>query len=498
MKNIIYAVMLLLGLSIVGCQKEEPKPEPVKVTAVTLNTTSATLVEGETIEIVATISPNNADNKKILWTSSNSSIATVNEGKITAVKAGIAIITVTSDDGGKTATCNVTVKAKQIAVSGISLNESSVELYEGEDITLTATISPENASNKNISWSTNNSEVATVNDGKVSAIKSGTASIIVKTEDGGKSAECIVIVNEKTYAVESVSLDKTEIELTEGEKITLTATVKPENATNKNVTWSSDNTSVATVDAKGNVSAVKVGEALITVTTEDGEKTACCSILVRNKSYPLPKSIKQKCTGYPDFTAEVLYDSKGRLTKLGNISLEYLDDEFRSVKFYHKTYDVHYTFYLNDDGLFSGKTDNGNWNLSYSDGHLVKDREYYTFSWENDCCSSVVYEKRSKSEYEYFDSINPFYEQAFDILVYEEWNNYLNSNFGWAPEYSLGFCGLSSKKLVKSITGYSKVNGEWKPNGKSISYAYEYKDGLISKISVSDGNSVYSVYEIEY
>lgn len=116
MKRIIYAAMLLLGLSIMGCQKEEPKPEPVKVTAVTLNTTSATLVEGETLEIVATISPSNADNKKILWSTSNSSIATVNEGKVTAIKAGTATITATSDDGGFVGVCEVCVKAPFIIV----------------------------------------------------------------------------------------------------------------------------------------------------------------------------------------------------------------------------------------------------------------------------------------------------------------------------------------------------------------------------------------------
>lgn len=109
MKKIKKTLLVLLGLSIVGCQKVDPTPEPVRVTAVTLNTTSITIFVGKTVEIVASISPANAENKKILWTSSNSSIAVVDEGKVTAVKEGRVTITATSEDGGKTASADITV-----------------------------------------------------------------------------------------------------------------------------------------------------------------------------------------------------------------------------------------------------------------------------------------------------------------------------------------------------------------------------------------------------
>ena len=118
----------------------------------------------------------------------------------------------------------------------------------------------------------------------VTALKAGTATITVTAEDGGKTATCQVTVNAKVYNVESVSLDKTNITLTEGDSETLTATVSPSNATNKNVIWKSSNTSVATVN-NGKVTAIKAGTATITVTTDDGGKTATCQVTVEAKEW---------------------------------------------------------------------------------------------------------------------------------------------------------------------------------------------------------------------
>ena len=168
-------------------------------------------------------------------------------------------------------------------VENVSLNITSVGLTEGEQTTLTATVNPSNATNKNVTWSSSDNAVATVANGKVTAVKAGTATITVTTEDGNKTATCTVTVKAKTYPVESVSLDKNEVEMTEGEQTTLTATVNPSNATNKNVTWSSSDNAVATV-ANGKVTAVKAGTATITVTTEDGNKTATCTVTVIGKN----------------------------------------------------------------------------------------------------------------------------------------------------------------------------------------------------------------------
>ncbi len=107
--------------------------------------------------------------------------------------------------------------------------------------------------------------------------------ITVTTTDGGKTATCTVTVTNPAVPVQSVSLDKTTLDLNVGENATLVATVLPENADDKTITWSSSNTAVATVDATGKVTAVAAGEAVITVTTTDGGKTATCSVKVNDK-----------------------------------------------------------------------------------------------------------------------------------------------------------------------------------------------------------------------
>ena len=269
----------LILLAILSCQKES---ETVSVTNITLSPESISLVEGDTETLTATVSPSNATNKKVIWTSTDGSIASVDNGRVTALKPGNTTIRAKSDDGGKTATCQVTVKAKVYNVESVSLDKTNITLTEGDSETLTATVYPDNATNKNVSWKSSNTSVATVNNGVVTALKAGTATITVTTEDGGKTATCQVTVNARIYNVESVSLDKTNITLPEGDSETLIATVYPDNATNKNVSWTSSNTPVATVN-NGVVTALKAGTATITVTTEDGSKTATCQVTVKAK-----------------------------------------------------------------------------------------------------------------------------------------------------------------------------------------------------------------------
>ena len=264
------------------------KAKAVNVTEVTLDKTELTLTEGETETLTATVRPDNADNRKVTWSSDKTDVATVDGvGRVTAVKAGEAVVTVTTEDGGKTATCKVTVKAKAVNVTEVTLDKTELTLTEGETETLTATVKPDNADNRKVTWSSDKTEVATVGgDGRVTAVKSGEATVTVTTEDGGKTATCRVTVKAKAVNVTEVTLDRTELTLTEGETETLTATVKPDNADNRKVTWSSDKTEVATVGG-GRVTAVKAGEAVITVTTEDGGKTATCKVTVKAKAVPV-------------------------------------------------------------------------------------------------------------------------------------------------------------------------------------------------------------------
>ena len=253
----------------------------VSVTGVSLNKTSMSMTVGDTQTLTATITPSNATDKSVTWSSNNTSVATVSSsGVVTAKAAGMATITVKTTDGSKTATCTVTVKAATVSVTGVSLDNTSITMTEGTTQTLTATVAPENATDKSVTWSSNNISVATVSSsGVVTAKAAGTATITVKTNDSGKTATCTVTVKAATISVTGISLDKTSLSLTVGDTQTLTATITPSNATDKSVTWSSNNTSVATVSSTGVVTVNNVGLAVITVATNDGNLTASCSVI---------------------------------------------------------------------------------------------------------------------------------------------------------------------------------------------------------------------------
>ena len=280
MKNkILWPFLGVCLLLVASCQKE---PQPVKVTGITVNPTSLSLTEGDSADLTATVSPSNADNQSVTWDSNDKSVATVSNGKVTALKAGSTSITVKSVDGGFTASCAVTVVAKTVDVSSVTLSKSELTLTEGESETITATVKPDDATDKTVSWSSSDPAVATVDGGKITALKEGTATITAKA--GDKTASCKVTVEKKVIAVESVELDKTELELTEGGSATLVATVKPDNATDKTVTWSSSDPEIATVDG-GVVTAVKGGTA--TITASAGDKTATCAVTVKADEHPL-------------------------------------------------------------------------------------------------------------------------------------------------------------------------------------------------------------------
>ena len=245
------------------------------------------IIEGESAVLSASASPEAAFDRAVAWSSSDRSVATVDKaGTVHGLRPGTATVTATAE--GKSGTCAVTVKAKTVSVTEVTLDKTELTLTEGETGTLTATVKPDNADNRKVMWSSDKTDVATVGgDGRVTAVKAGEAVVTVTTEDGGKTASCKVTVKSKAVNVTEVTLDKTELTLTEGETETLTATVKPDNADNKKVTWSSDKTDVATVDGAGRVTAMKAGEAVITVTTEDGGKTASCKVTVKAKVVPV-------------------------------------------------------------------------------------------------------------------------------------------------------------------------------------------------------------------
>lgn len=242
--------------------------EPVQ--SVGLNKTELALEVGKTGTLEAKVEPSDATNKNVTWSSSNSEVATVDNGVVTAVSAGEAIITVTTEDGAKTATCKVTVNAPQtVPVTGVTLDKTSLDLKTGDNTTLTATVNPESATNKDVTWISDKPEIAAVEGGTVTAKAAGTAIIAVTTIDGGKIATCKVTVTPKTVPVSSIQVQGKGV-IYVGDTTKLTATITPDGASNKAVTWDSQNKDIATVDQQGNVKALKVGTATITATAQDG------------------------------------------------------------------------------------------------------------------------------------------------------------------------------------------------------------------------------------
>lgn len=252
-----------------------------KVTGVSINRTSLSMKVNESEMLSATVTPSYANNTSVTWSSSNPSVAIVdNNGVVEALKTGSATITVKTADGGKTAKCQVTVQSEteaRVAVTGVSLNKNEITLKVNESETLNVTVLPSHATDTTVLWSSSDTSIATVDNGKVTAKKAGDAKITATTTDGGKTAECSVKVTNATttVSVTSVKIDtQGPIKKKVGENITLSATVKPDNASNKKVTWSSNDTSIAAVDkTTGKVTAQKAGETKIVATTEDGGKT---------------------------------------------------------------------------------------------------------------------------------------------------------------------------------------------------------------------------------
>jgi len=256
------------------------------VKSITLSTTSSMLEKGKYIDLTATITPSDAQNKELEWVSSSDAVATVTKtssgARVTAVAQGSATITASAKDGsGVKATCSITVIDQIVRVTSVKINgEHNITLYVGESIALTATVNPSNATNQKIKWwkPAAASQVAVYSDGVVKACNAGTTWVFATSEED-ETIEDHVTITVKNHPVEGVTLDKTAWPLKVGESVQLYATVLPSNATIKNVTWISDDSSIATV-TDGKVVARKAGSATITVKTQEGSFKATCTINV--------------------------------------------------------------------------------------------------------------------------------------------------------------------------------------------------------------------------
>lgn len=236
------------------------------------------MMVGQQIVITASCIPSNADNTSITWSTSDNTVATVENGVVTAKKLGNATITASSANGIE-AKCSINVVPTPI--SSLTLNESTISIVKGQTFTLSCTIFPDDATNKELIWSSDDEGVAKVNDnGVVTGVSTGNTIIYVKAKSNSKiSATCKVFV---TTPVTSIKLDQEQIELYVEDEIQLRATCSPTDADNTNIRWSSSDSDIADVSNEGYVKTKNEGSVRITVTTTDGTNlSASCDIIVR-------------------------------------------------------------------------------------------------------------------------------------------------------------------------------------------------------------------------
>lgn len=251
------------------------KDTNVYVKKIMLNKTKATVLSDKSVKLVAKVYPKNANNKKLLWTSSNKKIATVEKGVVVGLRKGIVKITVKSADGSKlSAQCVVTVKQ---AVKTIKLNKTLITGSKGTKVTLKAKVTPTKADNRIVKWQSSNKKIATVsNKGVVTVKGKGYATIKCTSGDGsGVYSKCVVNNSSKA---KSIKLNKKSAKVSAGKTLKLRATVK---GSCKEVLWKSSNTKVATVTDNGLITAVENGKTVISATTMDGSnKVAKCTVKV--------------------------------------------------------------------------------------------------------------------------------------------------------------------------------------------------------------------------
>lgn len=268
-----------------ACSKREVLP---KILAVALDRHELSLEVGDTFPLKATVTPAGDNNPAIVWSSNKPAVATVDEnGKVTALAPGNAVITVATVSGGKTDACSVSVRAKPGPgpepggdVSEVTIQPASAEIKEGETVQLTATVTPADASQA-VEWASLDTSVATVDEnGLVKGVAQGSTKIFARSKaDPDKQGSCeITVIQDPT--LKGIALSATELNLKVGQAQTLTVIYTPSYASNKNVTWTSDDSSVATVSAEGKVTALAEGSATVTATSEEGGFTASCAVTV--------------------------------------------------------------------------------------------------------------------------------------------------------------------------------------------------------------------------
>ena len=251
------------------------------VKSITLQPAKTRIDVGETAAIAVSMLPANATDKTLTWTSSDTSVATVDaQGNVKGIDRGKVTITAKANVGGASASCEIEVYAP---VTGMSVNKTTLQLYVGDRETLEATVIPANANNPKYTWSSSASTIASVGTatGQVTALKAGEADIIAKSQEKPDiTAVCHVTVIQGTAPVSGVVLEPNTLRLVVGGTAEVFAKVLPVDAANKGVTWTTSSSTVASVSSTGLVTAKDCGTCTITATTKEGGFTAQCTVTV--------------------------------------------------------------------------------------------------------------------------------------------------------------------------------------------------------------------------
>ena len=247
---------------------------------------------GSTCRLTATVLPENATDKALVWKSDDESVATVDqEGLVKAIKGGSeTVIRVATLKGDVKAMCKVAVEKEVVPVSGISLEKEVLKMTVGETYRLTAKVSPEDATDKTVVWKSADESIATVDgEGLVKAIKGGSKTTIIAAS-GEFSASCTVMIEKEVIPVKGITLDKEIIEMAVGSSFRLNATITPSDATDKTIIWESSDETIAMVSSSGLVGALKEGDVTITAYSLDRKESAICDVFIKDVKIALAKT----------------------------------------------------------------------------------------------------------------------------------------------------------------------------------------------------------------
>lgn len=335
----------------------------VSVESVSVSPKELTLTEGDKTSLTYSISPTNASIQDVKWESSSPSVATISQsGLVEAIAEGTTLITVTTVDGNKTAPCLVTVKAKVIPVTGVSLNKTSLTMTEGDVQQLFATVTPSDATDKSVTWISSNTSVASVSSsGVITAKAAGYATITVKTTDGAKTASCSVTVEKDQTKATSLSFAGNSLFVGSGDSYSLRVSVSPEDAV-CNLSWRSSNTSAVSVYSSGDTATISsnyssTGYTTVTVTDQRTGLSASIKVYSFIENFAWNESTGDTYSGYPLIT--IAPGGKYQLkytSSAGSNVLNLFGNPTQSFVFYEPTYvvDTPANISISPEGLVTG------------------------------------------------------------------------------------------------------------------------------------------------